>query len=533
LRPSSRTGTGSCSSAFAGADILIELNTRGRICFASGAIAALGKPAADLDRLPFMALVDQDDQDRARALLGDIRKGLQKTSGVLDFESANGSAFPMRVSGYRIPEMNDHCFLSLTCVEAPAAPEPPMAAMSVEGFTARAADALRTAAAAGQDIGLTLVQLGDLGSLRARSGVDEVRAFTDEILVQLAAMSLAGGTATTIGGDKYGLLHDGKADLEELRDTIAKKSRAIDPSGEGIEVGAASLLLAGHELSETDAVRALVYTMSQFAHSDDSLGIASLRQAYESMLRDTAGRVESFRRLVRDGNFRIAYQPVVSLAGGGVHHYEAQVRFADTGAESSPVTLISFAEDVGLIAEFDRATCQRVATALQGTDTSLPPVAVNLSARSIVHPAQFAALREMLRGFEGLNRQLLLEVTESFAITDLPAATAALGALRDDGYVLSLDNFGVGAANLDYLRNFPVHYVKFDSSYVRGLLTTPKSQTFLRAMVALCRTLDMKTVAQNVSNEETAKLLLQIGVDLAQGYHIGKPDFNVPGLTET
>jgi len=429
--------------------------------------------------------------------------------------------------------MNDHCFLALTCVEAPAAPETTAAAMSVEGFTARAVDALRTAAGEGQDIGLTLVQLGDLGGLRARSGVDEVRAFSDEILLQLAAKSLAGGTATAIGTDKYGLLHDGNADLEAFGEAIAEKSRAIDPSGEGIEVSAASLRLAGHELSETDAVRALVYTMSQFALSDDSLGIASLRQAYESMLDDAAGRVESFRRLLRDGNFRVAYQPVVSLAGGGVHHYEAQVRFTDAAAESSPFTLISFAEDIGLIAEFDRAMCQRVATTVMAADTDMLPVAITLSGRSIVNPAQFAALRDTLRRFEGLSGRILLKVTETFAIKDLPAATAALGALRDDGHLLCLDHFGVGAANLDYLRSFPVQFVKLDGSYIRGLLTTPKSQTFLRAMVELCRSMKVKTVAEPVSNEETARLLLQLGVDLGQGHHFGKPDFSVPSLVGT
>jgi EAL domain-containing protein (putative c-di-GMP-specific phosphodiesterase class I) len=134
--------------------------------------------------------------------------------------------------------------------------------------------------------------------------------------------------------------------------------------------------------------------------------------------------------------------------------------------------------------------------------------------------------------FAFAGADILIELNTRGRICFASGAIAALGALRDDGYVLSLDNFGVGAANLDYLRNFPVHYVKFDGSYVRGLLTTPKSQTFLRAMVALCRTLDMKTVAQHVGNDETTKLLLRIGVDLGQGQHFGKPDFSLPGLAE-
>ncbi|MDP6951366.1 MAG: EAL domain-containing protein, partial [Alphaproteobacteria bacterium] len=466
------------------------------------------------------------------SLFGDIRKGLQKTSGVLDFESTSGASLPMRVSGYSIPEMNDHCFLALSIMERADMTEAQRAAMSVEGFTAQAVEALRTAGVKGKDVDLTLIQLGDLNGLKGRSSVDEVRAFTNDILAQLSAKSLGGTTATAIGEDKFGILHKSDENLAEVEEAIAAKSRAIDPDGKGIEVSAGSLKLGAHQLDEADAVRALVYTMSQFSLSEDAVGVTSLRKAYENMLHDTAGRMGSFRRLVREGNFRVAFQPVVSLSDGKVHHYEALVRFADAEAESSPFTLISFAEDVGLIAEFDRAMCLRVAEMAQDAGPEVPLIAVNLSARSIIDPTQFKALYEMLGAYSGLEKRIMLEVTESFGINDLKAARAALGILRKAGYTLCLDNFGAGAANLDYLRNFPVHYVKFDDSYIRSLLTTPKSQSFLRAMVSLCQTLELKTAAEHVSNEETARLLQQIGVDLGQGYFYGKPDFSVPGLAE-
>lgn len=519
--------------AFAGADVLIELDSKGIICFATGALGALGRSPAELHGSRLDSLICVEDRARAAGFLSDMRQSRRKHAVQLGLRAADGSTIPARVSGYRVPEMSDHGFISLSLIDGGTgtneARERRAAPMSASSFAAVAADRLRKAGSTGKDIDLTMIELGNLGSLRARVGVDEAQAFFDDIIEQLRPQSLGGDTVAALGADKLGIIHDRQSNLDGVSERIAERSRAFDPTGEGINVSSRTLELESGQLSESDAVRSLVYTINQFAKSGAEINLRSLRDGYRAMLKDTMGRVEAFRAVIEQGDFRVAYQPIVTMASGAIHHYEALARFGGPGDGTSPFKLIQFAEDVGVISEFDRAMCRRVLDTLESANGLAPSVAVNLSTRSLTDEKSLRALRALLKEYPDLKQTLLLEVTESYSIQDLPKAKTALAALREDGYRICLDDFGVGATNIDYLRQLPVDFVKIDGSYVRGALTSPKTRALLNAIVELCKKLQVKTIAEYVEDEETATLLKRLGVDLAQGYLYGKP---APGLPE-
>ena len=121
------------------------------------------------------------------------------------------------------------------------------------------------------------------------------------------------------------------------------------------------------------------------------------------------------------------------------------------------------------------------------------------------------------------RRRLILEITESAAISDLDLAQRHIEALQAAGYQLCLDDFGAGAASFAYLRALKVDIVKIDGSYVRELTATGRDDTMIRHLVNLCQELNVETIAEMVETRAVEEILRRAGVDCAQGWLYGKP----------
>ena len=119
--------------------------------------------------------------------------------------------------------------------------------------------------------------------------------------------------------------------------------------------------------------------------------------------------------------------------------------------------------------------------------------------------------------------RLIFELTETAAIANVEEAKAFAGRLHGRGCQFALDDFGAGFGSFYYLKNFPFDYLKIDGEFIRGLASSPMDQLVVEAIVTIARGMGKKTVAEFVADEETACLLRKIGVDYAQGYHIGRP----------
>jgi EAL domain-containing protein (putative c-di-GMP-specific phosphodiesterase class I) len=118
---------------------------------------------------------------------------------------------------------------------------------------------------------------------------------------------------------------------------------------------------------------------------------------------------------------------------------------------------------------------------------------------------------------------LTFELTETAAIANVEDAKAFATRLRAKGCQFALDDFGAGFGSFYYLKTFPFDYLKIDGDFIRGLATSPMDRLVVEAIVSIARGMGKKTIAEFVADEETARLLREIGVDCAQGYHIGRP----------
>ena len=119
--------------------------------------------------------------------------------------------------------------------------------------------------------------------------------------------------------------------------------------------------------------------------------------------------------------------------------------------------------------------------------------------------------------------QLVIEVTETAAISDMARAQAFCTGVQALGCAVALDDFGAGFGSFQYLKHLPFQYLKIDGDFIRGLPASAKDQLVVKALVELARGMGKQTIAEYVEDAATMELLRDYGVDYAQGFEVGRP----------
>jgi EAL domain-containing protein (putative c-di-GMP-specific phosphodiesterase class I) len=190
----------------------------------------------------------------------------------------------------------------------------------------------------------------------------------------------------------------------------------------------------------------------------------------------------------------------------------------------APGRFLPAAERYGLIRELDRKVLERVIALLGDPLAALPArIAVNLSALSVADPGMLGYLerRLALHGVE--PARLIVEITETASITDMPRARAFCAGVQELGCAVALDDFGTGLGSLQYLKHLPFRYLKIDGEFVRGLAHSRSDQLLVKALADVVRGMGGETIAEFVSDLSILPLLARFGVDYAQGYALGAP----------
>ena len=220
------------------------------------------------------------------------------------------------------------------------------------------------------------------------------------------------------------------------------------------------------------------------------------------------------------------YQPKVSVATGEVVGVETLVRWSHPrDGMVFPDRFVGVAEASGLIGELTRVV---LGNALRQTkawqDAGLPLcVAVNVSVENL-SALGFADDVDGLAARIGVApKDIVLEVTESRLMNDLPVALDVLTRLRLKRFRLSIDDFGTGYSSLGQLRDIPFDELKVDRSFVHGAGTDRTVRAIFDASLGLARQLGLEIVAEGVENREDWDVLRRAGCDVAQGYFVGRP----------
>lgn len=232
------------------------------------------------------------------------------------------------------------------------------------------------------------------------------------------------------------------------------------------------------------------------------------------------------RNALRAHGFVLHYQPILSLHSGEISHYEALVRLADDpdGPLVAPGDFLPAAERYGLIQEIDRMVIGTVVELLGGElAESDVRIAVNLSALSITDRETLPHIERRLARHRVAPSRLVLEVTETAAISDMAQAKAFCEGAAALGCEVALDDFGVGFGSFYYVKRLPFRYLKIDGDFIRDLANSAQDQLMVKALVLLARGMGMRTIAEFVGDGETLRLLCELGVDYAQGFEVGRP----------
>ena len=399
-------------------------------------------------------------------------------------------------------------------------------------FRDRAQQAMAQAERTRRKVGLIFLDLDRFKHINDSLGHYAGDKLLQHMAERLAAAVRQSDTVARLGGDEFVIV------LPEVRD-----AQDLTPLAQKLlEIIAAPVQLDGNELHVSASIGISVFP-------DDGADLDTLmRNAYTAMYHaKECGRnnfqyftprmnelaqermtIETrLRRAIRNQEFVLHYQPIVSAVTGDIVSVEALVRWEDPQhGLIPPVQFIRIAEEAGLIGQLGawvlREACRQNRT-WQDAGLIHLPVAVNLSAEQFRSRSLLETVREALT-LSGLEpRYLALEITETLLMEQSEQTVNLLAELNAMGLQLSIDDFGTGYSSLAYLSRFPIHKLKIDKSFVRDMRSDPADAAITSAVIALAHSLRLKVLAEGVEQREQLEFLRLRGCHEVQGYLFSKP----------
>lgn len=359
----------------------------------------------------------------------------------------------------------------------------------------------------------------------------------DQLLVAVARFLIgrarAGDLLARLGGDEFGLL---ASDVDEgsavamAEDIISGLQRRLFRlSEQGYRVGASAgvAMIDQCSWSSTEALREADIACYIAKHA--GRGVAHLFSKGDHAAINTLSEMElvnDIRDAMTEKRMYLVFQPIVTVADGQLTHFEVLLRMTRRdGTAESPAQVIGAAERYGLMGELDRWVIEHALAELSAQHRCGNAIllTINLSGVSMGDLGLQAFIIAALERHQVPGRWIVFEVTETAAITGMERASGFMRELKGHGCRFALDDFGTGFSSFAYLKYLPLTYLKIDGSFIRDIVNDQVDQAMVRSMTAIASSMGMSTVAECVENQEVFDSLHDLGVQLAQGFHICRP----------
>ena len=359
----------------------------------------------------------------------------------------------------------------------------------------------------------------------------------DQLLTTVAARMKGvlreGDSISRLGGDEFVAV---LIDLEDADSCLLLVHRLLSAVAQSVRV-------AGQDLNVSASIGLTLYPQDEEVDADQLMRQADLAM-YEAKLAgknrhhifDTAhdrsqrSRHESLARIrqaLAHDEFVLLYQPKVNMRTGAMVGVEALMRWNHPQhGLLEPASFLPTVDDHPLAVELGnwvigQALAQSVRWQAQGLEL---PVSVNISARHLHAPDFMLMLQSALAAHPQVSPGgLELEVLETSALESMTQVTRIVEACAAIGVSFALDDFGTGYSSLAYLKRLPAARLKIDQLFVRNMLDDPEDLAILEAILGLARAFRREVIAEGVESEAHGRLLLQLGCDVAQGFHIARP----------
>ena len=360
----------------------------------------------------------------------------------------------------------------------------------------------------------------------------------DQVLVKVARLLTAGlrpdDVIGRLGGDEFAAVlsgisaDDAQAVVHRLLEAVRTEVLIVD-DGRAVRV-TASVGLSFFDKDRPRAAQELLVDadVAMYEAKDagrDRYALSSTGQPRQDDLRHRNTWVERIREALAQDLFVLHAQPILDLRTGRTDRFELLLRMrAPDGTLVLPGEFLPAAERSGLITQIDRWVITEAFDLLEISQRGGRTLQfeVNLSGPSIGDPVLLALIETHLARLHQPGG-LIIEVTETAAIVDVPRARAFAEHLERLGCAFALDDFGAGYGSFYYLKHLPFDYLKIDGEFIRGLVTSRPDQVIVTSLVQIAHQLGKQTIAEFVQDQATLDLLRTLGVDFAQGYHVGRP----------
>ncbi len=238
------------------------------------------------------------------------------------------------------------------------------------------------------------------------------------------------------------------------------------------------------------------------------------------------GWMNRLRNAVDADSFELRFQPINQIDSGATKHHEVLLRLrGDDGKLLSPDAFLPSAVRFGLMSEIDLWAIRHSAEAYAEYVEESPQLrlSINLSANAFESDNLSEYVASVFAEHGVPANRIIFEITESLAVRRPRHVELQIDALREMGCKLALDDFGTGYSSFSYLQKLHFDFIKIDGSFVHDILNNPVDQKMIKLIAEVGREANMQTVAEYVQDAESLELLGELGVDLAQGFFVGRP----------
>ncbi len=394
----------------------------------------------------------------------------------------------------------------------------------------RGEEALAAVASGASQVALLLLDLDHFKEINDTLGHDAGDQLLQAVAARLSALIGPADTAARLGGDEFALLLTNLADAESAMTVAARLLTTLNTPVviEGLRLPVEGSIGVACAPTDATSIRELLRCADVAMYRAKSTGATAERydSAQDGGDVDRLLLMDELREALDTGQLLLHYQPKFDLSNDWPMGAEALVRWRHPRRGLlAPADFMSVVEHSGLVRRFTLhvlrlALAECAEWARLGAEL---PVAVNLSTRNLLDPDLPADVRALLEHFGVPGHRLVIEITETVAMSELDVVETVLAKLRALGVQLSVDDFGTGYSSLTFLSRVTVHEVKIDRSFVSTMLTAAGDAAIVRATIELAHSFGMRVIAEGVETPEHKKALTAMGCDGAQGYHLGVP----------
>jgi len=335
-----------------------------------------------------------------------------------------------------------------------------------------------------------------------------------------------------LGGDEFVIGLPGIDDIDVIipicERLVSALAQPIDLNGQEVFTGA-SIGVSRYPNDATDA-NTLLKTADLALYAAKDAGRSNYQFYNAAMDRHNRERVSmeaDIRRALDNNEFDVHYQPLVDNRTDHIVGAEGLVRWKhSTRGDVAPDLFVPIAEEAGLIAILGERVLYRACAAVQhwhGLGYPNMTVAVNVSDHQFRRHNLLQVVRRCIDESGVPASALILELTESTIMNDESLTIRTLGALKELGVRISVDDFGTGCSSMTHLKRFPIDIIKVDSSFTRGIGTSDNAAAITQAIIGMARTLHLQVIAEGVEAPSQLAFLSREQCHFMQGYLFGAP----------